>query len=367
MTKNLSIVGIGKLGLCFSLLLEKNGHNIIGVDIDQNYVNLINTKNLKSDEPLVENFLKNSKNFKATTRLDEAIKHSNIIFIIVATPSLDTGEYDHTQVINVINEIKNFGLQKEKKHIVICCTVMPGFSDYVKNILSPLNFDVSYNPEFIAQGSILHDQENPDIVLIGEPEINSKIGDDLEKIYKNHTKNNPKICRMNLVEAEITKISLNCFLTTKIAYANMIGDIVANAGGNPDIVLSAIGNDSRVGQKYLKYGFGYGGPCLPRDNRALAIYAKKNNMSSKISEATDLSNLDHLNFLVEKYSANNEIILDTITYKPESLMLTESQKLQFAIRLAQAGVCVKIKERKSVIDILKKQYENLFEFEVKND
>jgi len=365
MNSNLSIIGIGKLGLCFALVLEKAGYNVMGVDLNKNYVNSINQKNLKSEEKDVEVLLKQSKKFIATTSLNDAIQHSNQIFVIVATPSLESGEYDHSQIHDVIKGLNDIGKQNVKKHLIICCTVMPGFCDSIKEKLADLNYDVSYNPEFIAQGTIIQNQENPDMVLIGE--ANVEIGNKLQEIYKKHTKNDPKICRMTPLEAEITKLSLNCFLTTKIAYANMIGDIVDKAGGNPDAVLSAIGSDTRVGQKCLKYGFGYGGPCLPRDNRALAVYAKKNGMSAKINEATDFCNLEHLDFLVKKSSNKNEIILDTVTYKPESTMLTESQKLQFAIKLAQSGVCVTIKERESVINVLKENFGEIFTYEIKND
>ena len=144
----------------------------------------------------------------------------------------------------------------------------------------------------------------------------------------------------------------------------MIGDIVDKAGGNPDVVLSAIGSDTRVGQKFLKYGFGYGGPCLPRDNRALGVYAKKIGLSAKISEATDSSNSDHLDFMVQRSKENKTIILEKVTYKPESTMLVESQKLKFADKLADLGVSVIIRERKSVIDELKKEFGEKFHYEI---
>ena len=362
MNSNLSIIGIGKLGLCFALVLEKAGYNVMGVDLNKNYVNSINQKNLKSEEKDVEVLLKQSKKFIATTSLNDAIQHSNQIFVIVATPSLESGEYDHSQIHDVIKGLNNIGKQNVKKHLIICCTVMPGFCDSIKEKLADLNYDVSYNPEFIAQGTIIQNQENPDTVLIGE--ANVEIGNKLQEIYKKHTKNDPKICRMTPLEAEITKLSLNCFLTTKIAYTNMIGDIVDKAGGNPDVVLSAIGSDTRVGQKFLKYGFGYGGPCLPRDNRALGVYAKKIGLPAKISEATDSSNSDHLDFMVQRSKENKTIILEKVTYKPESTMLVESQKLKFADKLADLGGSVIIRERKSVIDELKKEFGEKFHYEI---
>ena len=242
---------------------------------------------------------------------------------------------------------------------------MPGYCDSIKEKLSALNYEVSYNPEFIAQGTIIKNQAQPDMVLIGES--SKEAGDLLEEIYINHTTNEPRICRMTPTEAEITKIALNCFLTTKIAYANMVGDIVKSSGGNPDVVLSAVGQDTRIGGKYLGYGFGYGGPCFPRDNRALAIYAKDIGIDALISLASDESNAKHLEYQVKEYAANNdkskEVVFDYVTYKPESTLLVESQQLAFAVGIAKEGFNVKIKERKEVIDHVKEMHGDLFKYE----
>lgn len=366
MSNKISIIGIGKLGLCFALTLEKSGYNIVGVDISQDYVDSVNKKTLKSSEQDVEKYLKNSKNFIATTSLEEAVDHSNVLFVVVATPSLDSGKYDHSQVDNLVEKIKLLGKQEQTKHFVICCTTMPQYCDSVQERLNDFNYVVSYNPEFIAQGTILKNQERPDIVLIGEGD--KQAGDILEEIYKKHTSNEPAIHRMSRTEAEICKISLNCFLTTKIAFANMVGDIAIKSDCNPDKILSAIGSDSRIGKKYLGYGFGYGGPCFPRDNRALAIYANDIGINAAISTASDESNKLHLQYQVQNFVKSNtkkEIVFDYVTYKPESTMLVESQQLLFAVQLAKKGYSLLIKERQEVVEEVKKKYGELFSYEVR--
>ena len=368
-TMKISVVGIGKLGLCFALTLERAGYNILGVDLSPDYIRAINEKTLISSEPGVTNMLRSASNFSATTSVEAATNHSNIIFVVVATPSLPTGRYDHTQIDELVDVLEGFGKQKEKKHFVVCCTTMPGYCDSIKKRLNKLNYVVSYNPEFIAQGTILRDQANPDMVLIGEGSVDA--GDVLEEIYERHTENNPRICRMSPKEAEIAKISLNCFLTTKIAYANMIGDVTLAAGGNPHKVLKAIGEDSRIGNKYLGYGFGYGGPCFPRDNRALAAFAGDIGVAAAISLASDSSNKDHLKFQVnrffEKTSKKEEITFKYVTYKPESTLLTESQQLAYAVAIATEGYTVKIVERKEVLEELREKYGNLFIYQERND
>jgi UDPglucose 6-dehydrogenase len=366
--KKASVIGIGKLGLCFSLTLEKAGYSVVGVDVNQNYVNLINSKQFVSSEPGVNQLLEKSKNFIATTSLVEAVDHSDVLFVIVATPSLENGRYDHAQVDNLVASLRELGAAKDNKHFVVCCTTMPGYCDQIKPALEDLNYTVSYNPEFIAQGTILKNQAYPDMVLIGEGSVEA--GDLLEEIYQEHTVNEPRICRMSPLEAEITKIALNCFLTTKIAYANMVGDIVKSSGGDESKVLNAIGQDSRIGNKYLGYGFGYGGPCFPRDNRALAIYAKDIGIEALISLASDESNANHLLYQIEDFvskgNKSKQVVFDYVTYKPESTLLVESQQLAYAVGIARAGFDVKIKERKEVIDQLQEVYGDLFTYEERN-
>jgi len=365
---NISIVGIGKLGLCFALTLEKAGYNVVGIDVNQNYVDSINTKTLHSFEAGVEEALKQSKNFLAATDLSLAIQHSDTIFILVATPSLPDNRYNHEQIENVVRQLEIMGIQKSSKRFIVGCTVMPGYCDSLKDRLHKLNYTICYNPEFIAQGTILRDQSQPDMVLIGEEDIYD--GDILQDIYTRHTINNPKICRMKLIEAEITKISLNCFITTKISFANMIGDIVLKSGGDPTVVLNAIGSDTRVGNKCLKFGFGFGGPCFPRDNRALGVYAKDINCPVDISESTDKLNKLHIdeqvNMFVKNHSKSNKVIFNTITYKPESNLIEESQQLEFAKRLALLGYNVEIIERQDVIHQLLVKCGNIFTYVVRN-
>jgi len=365
---NISIVGIGKLGLCFALSLEKAGYNVCGVDISSEYISSINTKQYKTSEPLVEEYLLTSHNLFATTELKIAVDMADTIFAVVATPSLPDGKYDHSQLQSVCNKLKALGVQETCKHLVVCCTVMPGFTDVLQKELEPFNWAVSYNPEFIAQGTVIQNQENPDMILIGE--ANTEVGNQLEGIYHRFCKNNPKIHKMSRLSAELTKIGLNCFLVTKIAYANMIGDLAETIGAETDKILNAIGDDSRVGHKFLKYGFGFGGPCLPRDARALEMVAKENNCYSQIPFAADESNKFHLikqvDLLEKKIPSKiDPIYFNSVTYKPDSVLIEESQQLKLAAEMAKRGYKIIINERKEVVDAVKKEYQDLFVYQVR--
>lgn len=360
MTYDIGLIGVGKLGICLGLCLEKAGFKILCNDININLLDLIKNKQLISTEPLVEQLLNVSKNVIVTYDQNE-IFEKNIIFILVPTPSLPDGSYDHSAIEHIVDNLNKYYKYKnylEKKYIVICSTVMPKYCDNLQERLSKYNIEVNYSPEFIAQGTIIRDMLNPDIVLIGERSKES--GDILENIYNKFVDNNPKICRLSPLEAEITKISLNCFLTTKIAFANCIGDLVKTVGGNPNKVLSAIGSDSRVGNKYLKWGYGFGGPCFPRDNRALNFFAKNNNIINNIGEATDKSNSLHLEYqytyILNNIPKDNNILFTYITYKPDSSILEESQQLKLAIRLNNTGYNIYVLNSDNLNEDVKSMY-----------
>jgi nucleotide sugar dehydrogenase len=363
--KKISVIGIGRLGVCLSLNLEEKGYDILGVDINKKNIDSINRKTLVSNEPYVEKMLQKSNNFKATIDLKEGLLHSDIIFIVVPTPSLPDGKYNHSCIEDLIEKLKAIGPFENQKHLIICSTTMPGYCKTVYDRLENLNYKVSYNPEFIAQGSIIKNQKYPDMVLIGSEDLES--AESLSDIYKQMCENNPKIYIMDIVSAEIAKLALNCFVTTKIAYANMVGDVCKKIGANEKKVLECIGEDSRVGKKYLSYGFGYGGPCFPRDNRAFYLAAKENGIEASISKSTDISNKLHLKYQVEDFVKENknlkEVTFGPISYKPNTDIIEESQQLLFAIELTEY-FDVTIEDSVKNVEQVKKIYGDKFKYKI---
>lgn len=349
---NISIIGVGKLGLCFGLNLATAGYDIIGVDINEKYVEELNNKTYNSDEPQVNELLKNCNNIVFTTDLGKALEN-NVLFVIVNTPSTAEWKYDHKIIDGIVEKIIAFGPAKTRKDLIISSTTFPGYCAELQAKLENFNYQVSYNPEFIAQGTIIHDQLYADTVLIGEAD--KLAGDTIEAIYKKLCFSNPVLNRMSPLEAELAKISVNCFLTTKISFANMVGDIAVRMGANPDVILSAIGSDGRIGGKYLRYGFGFGGPCFPRDNRALAKCAEDIGVEAVISKATDEMNAKHLDYQIQEFVKNNPdrnkiVELEHITYKKESVLTEESQQLKFALALKKLGYNIKILDSRQSIN-----------------
>jgi nucleotide sugar dehydrogenase len=350
----IGVIGAGRLGICFALLCEAAGYDVLVSDIREDYVNDLNERKIKTHEPEVENLLKVATNFRATTNNKEVIDECDLIYTLVATPSLEDGSYDVSAVWQVVHDFQDV---TTKKYFVIGCTTNPGDCENFKKQL-PSNVKVFYNPEFIAQGSIINDLRTADMVLLGVNPFanNDKVISDIRKLYERIQTTRAIVCSMSTTSAEITKIAINCFLTTKISYANMLGDVLHHAGCGDEVstVLTAVGTDSRIGRKYLGYGFGYGGPCLPRDNRSFAAFAKKVGLEYNLGTVTDEINNQHAKFVCdyfEKMNSNKKpFYFDYITYKKGTDILTESQQYRLCLDLLDRGYTVYIHNDKKVTD-----------------
>jgi nucleotide sugar dehydrogenase len=350
----IGVIGAGRLGICFALLCEAAGYDVLVSDIREDYVNDLNERKIKTHEPEVENLLKVAKNFRATTNNKEVIDECDLIYTLVATPSLEDGSYDVSSVWQVVDDFQDV---TKAKYFVVGCTTNPGDCDNFKKQL-PSNVKVFYNPEFIAQGSIINDLRTADMVLLGADPFsdNDQIISDIRRLYEKIQTTRAIVCSMSTTAAEITKIAINCFLTTKISYANMLGDVLHHAGCGDEVstVLTAVGTDSRIGRKYLGYGFGYGGPCLPRDNRSFAAFAKKVGLEYNLGTVTDEINNQHATFVCdyfEKMNANKKpFYFDSITYKKGTDILTESQQYRLCLDLLDRGYTVYIHNDKKVTD-----------------
>jgi len=348
----IGVIGAGRLGLTFALLCEKNGYEVIVSDIREDYVQNLNQGVCITNEPLIQKMLFEVNNFTATTYNLEVIENSDIIFTFVPTPSTMDGNYDTSKIFEIVGDFYSASSRDIpifNKKFIVGCTTNPGDVEQIQNSLSKFSIQVAYNPEFIAQGEIVKGLEQSDIVLIGT-EYN-ELANELIQLYTKIQTTDVNAYVMSSKAAEITKIGINCFLTTKISYANMMGDIMVKAGikDEIDIVLNAVGGDSRIGKKYLRYGFGFGGPCLPRDNRALGSYAEKIGMEINLPLTVDNSNKDHAKFLKDYYIQQNPnktipFVMNYITYKKGTDIMEESQQFKLCVDLLDEGYTLHVIE-----------------------
>jgi len=356
--KKIGIIGIGKIGLCLCLNLEKAGFNLIAYDKNTKNIKNIKQKKYFTDDKEINNLLKKTK-IKFVNEI-KFLKNTEIIFIIVDTPYFENGSYNHDNILNVLKK-----LEKYKKNIVISSTVMPTFCDSLKKE------NIIYNPIFVSQDNILENQKNPEFVIIGCKNQN-KI-EFLIEIYKKMCGTKTVFKIMSLVEAEIVKISINCFLAAKISFANMIGNLSLNLKSNPDLVLNTIGLDPRIGSKFLKYGYGFGGPCLPRDNKALKYCFDKNNVQNFLSKNIDKQNNVHV---YEQYKLikkgifpdgvslkDNVFYFEDVSYKKNVSIFENSEKLNLALLISKKNKVV-IKENSVNIKKLKNYFGNVFYYKV---
>ena len=360
----IGLIGAGRLGLAFALLCEQAGYEVIASDVRKGYISNLQKGVLSTTEPDVDKLLDAATNIEFTTDNKKVIKECDIIFTLVATPSLETGDYDVSAVERVVKEIAESG--KEGKAFVVGCTTNPGDCERFQDELD--SWDVFYNPEFIAQGSIISDLKTADMVLIGGDE--GKYRDELVKLYYNIQGPNkePRVSFMSTTAAELVKLAVNCYLTTKISYANLVGEVMTMAGMEDEItsVLNAIGADSRIGTKFLKYGYGFGGPCLPRDNRAFAAYAKTLGIKYNLGETTDNFNDAHAKFLYEYVVSRNyknlPYCFDYVAYKEGTDILEESQQYRLCIDLLDNGKEVYINDGYAVVSKIKNElYEKYYD------
>jgi UDPglucose 6-dehydrogenase len=280
--KKICVVGTGYVGLVASAVFAHWGNTVHGVDVDVQKLEKIKSGIMpiyeKGLEELVASGIEN-ENLFFTASLEEGIAEAEVIFICVGTPQDDdTGDADLSFVYNLAEQI---GKRLDHYAVVVTKSTVPvGTNAEIRKILAAnvapgVTFDVASCPEFLAQGTSVHDMLNPSRTVIGS------YSEDVINIVAEIFEHLPaKIYKMGLESAEMVKYGANTFLATKISFADQMADFADSAGGDADAVeiLAAIGADPRIGPLFLRPGLGWGGSCFPKDVAALAHWAEKNSL-----------------------------------------------------------------------------------------
>lgn len=348
----ISLFGLGKLGAPLAACFAAKGFRVIGVDTDTQKLKAIQERRAPVYEPGLQEMLeKYGERIVVTQDGLEAVRQTDVTFVVVPTPSERNGGFSLQFIVQACEQIKQALQSKDSYHlVVITSTVMPGAMDNVilpclqgSNKHAGTDFGLCYGPEFIALGSAIHDFLNPDFLLIGESD--ARAGQLLASIYRQICDNEPSVARMSFANAELVKLAVNTFVTTKISFANMLARICEKQpGADVDVVTAALGLDKRIGGKYIKGAISYGGPCFPRDNLALTALAREIGAPADIASATDQFNRGQIQWLAQitaqQTPPGGTVGVLGLTYKPYTDVVEESPGLLLAQELVLQGVSV---------------------------
>lgn len=353
--RKLSVVGLGKLGLCLAAVLASKGFEVAGVELDGRKVAAVNAGRSPIAEPgLQELISKNRARLTASTEFGEAVRGSEATFVVVPTPSAPSGGFSLRFVTPAVREIGVALRGTRQRHVVVVTsTVMPGsMENSVKPALErasgkrcPRDVGLCYNPEFIALGDVIRGMLNPDMVLIGESDGAS--GELVQRIHRQMCDVAPDFQRMSFVNAELAKISVNSYVTMKMTFANTLAQMCESLpGADVDVVTNAIGADRRIGRKYLKGAVGYGGPCFPRDNVAFAKLAQVLGAQAELAVTTHKVNRAQVRRLLalarrRGLKSGMPVAVLGLSYKPDTNIVDESQGVALCNLLVGAGFAVR--------------------------
>ena len=331
-----NLIGTGKLGLAYASLISSKGHAVHCIDSNESMIESYKSGNFETKEPGVASL---ASDWPMTySHIKEPVPECDFSIVLVPTPTTYSG-YDHSILESVLETLSG--------KIVVTCTVQPGFCDRYGDRLI-------YNPLFVQIGNILDNLNNTKDVLIGGPD------GELHDFYKSLFGRDATLHYMSYLEAEVAKLGLNSFITTKISFANMVGDALRRSGRPADKTLRFIGSDRRVGSKCLQYGWGYGGPCFPRDNRALSTFLREKGSYDYLPVAAHESNERHA---VEQANYFEGDTLEGVCYKDdcEVDIIEESHKIKTAYVLKSQGRKFTIVDRPEVLKLLPKDLAGLSE------
>lgn len=305
-----SVIGLGKLGLSLAASLALRGFDVLGIDTDQHVVEMVRAGIAPVGEAGLSEALRVTvgTSLRITSSTQAAVEHGDVTFVLVPSPSREDGRLCSEPLLAACRLLSQaLAIKRGERHVVVIgTTTQPGTIDreivpLVERILGqPVSdaIDVCYNPELVALGATLDGFQNPDFVLIGESRAGA--GDVVERIQRKLTRNNPPVHRMSIISAEIAKLALNAYLALKISYANLLSQISAQLpGAEIDKITAAIGADRRVGDRFLRAGKGYGGPCLPRDTLAFRRFSEGLSGSGELLSVVERINERQTRLLAE--------------------------------------------------------------------
>ncbi len=352
----IAVVGTGYVGLVTGTCFAETGVTVTCVDIDREKIRLLQMAKPPIYEPGLETMIRRNAekgHLFFTADITEALNKCEVVFITVGTPPGEDGSADLTHVIKVAHEIGR--VMTDYLVVVTKSTVPVGSSELVRKAVQEeltirnkkIPFDVASNPEFLKEGDAIEDFLRPERIVIGVD--SDRAGEIMRKLYKPFILNQHPILFMDIASAELTKYAANAMLATRISFINEIANLCDILGADVNLVRKGIGSDSRIGNKFLYPGVGYGGSCFPKDIKALIRTSEENGYSMNLIKAVELTNEQQKGRLLVKIKEHfgNELTglvfaVWGLTFKPQTDDTRKSPSMTVILKLLEAGATVKV-------------------------
>ena len=356
----IGVIGTGYVGLVTAVCLAELGHQVAGTDVVKEKIDFALAGRPHIYEPGLEELLqKNLKrgNLNFYHDLDKTIQDSDVLFVCVSTPQLADGRADMTYVEGVSRRIADN--LNSYKLIVEKSTVPVRTSAWIKRVINLYrknaeNYDVASNPEFLREGSAVHDFLNPDRIIIGvESEKAEKI---LCQIYQKFA---DKILVTNIDTAELIKHASNSFLAMKISFINLISELCEKTEADVELVARGMGLDPRIGPQFLKAGVGYGGSCFPKDVRALIHIGEEMGVDFSLLKEVDKINTRRIYIFVNKVKQvlwvlrEKKIAVLGLSFKPQTDDIRNAPSIEVIRELKKEGAYLRLYDPQAIANMKK--------------
>jgi len=370
----IAVIGTGYVGLVTGTCFAETGVNVVCVDNDQNKIQLLRSGKVPIFEPGLEPMMINNigkGRLSFTNEIREAVKSAEVIFIAVGTPPGEDGSADLKHVLAVASEIGKF-----IDHYVVVATkstVPVGTAEKVRAMItseltarkSDVPFDVASNPEFLKEGSAVEDFLKPQRIIVGID--NEKAGELMKRLYMPFLLNNRPVIFMDIPSAELTKYAANAMLATRISFINEIANLCELLGADINSVRKGIGSDSRIGNRFIYPGSGYGGSCFPKDVKAILKTASDLGYDLKVISAVERANEHQKEVIFNKIAdhfKNNlngkTVAVWGLSFKPKTDDIRESSAIFLVKKLLEEGVKVRAYDPAAMDETKKQITDNVY-------
>ncbi|HOP58826.1 MAG TPA: UDP-glucose/GDP-mannose dehydrogenase family protein [Bacteroidales bacterium] len=370
----IAVVGTGYVGLVTGTCFAETGVSVTCIDKDIKKVTQLSKGSIPIYEPGLENLMRTNigkKRLFFTSDVAEGIKDSEVVFIAVGTPAGEDGSAD---LQHVINAAKDIGRAMTSHMVIVTKSTVPvGTSEKVRKAIHEeldkrkvkIDFDIASNPEFLKEGAAVEDFLRPERIVIGVD--NEKTKDIMNRLYYSFVLNNHPIYFMNIASAEITKYAANAMLATRISFINEIANLCDILGADINEVRKGIGSDSRIGNKFLYPGTGYGGSCFPKDVKAIIKTADAHGYELNVIKAVEKANEYQKNVIFRKMMQffKNDLrgsifAIWGLSFKPKTDDIRESASIYLIERLLKEGAEIRVYDPAAIKETKKKIGNSIF-------